>query len=289
MRAFTIKLLLLIPVLFASSAAFGAVSGFSELPNLTAYLECRTTTCTMTDLVQNAENDAGNRLPGTYEYLLGDVATEELALYQITYTLECAETRNIHYGDLGPECVRWSRNFTVNELTLPPDYVTQFGQYATYAGEGPITVHVPINITPTLPSDIAAEADVSSYLRGLPYFSNIFVDAGHPVVTVIFSDGSSAKFVLLDPTAEPGLAFGYVPGSAKDKNGNPISDQQLISGNTQSGTINVTEYAGWANLEGGDLVITGVPVNVDWQDGGTVTVGPLCDSNGNCVLDLNAL
>lgn len=167
--------------------------------------------------------------------------------------------------------------------TAPSDYINQFTQYVTLAEEGPLHATIPPSVTPTLPTDIAAMADVSAYLRGLPEFSNIFFDAGHPVITVEFSDGSTAQFILLDPTAEPGLAFGYVPGSAKDKNGHRISDQQLINANSISAVINGTDYSGWANLASGYLIISNVPVSVDWQQG-VVTVGPLCDQNGNCVL-----
>ena len=60
--------------------ALAAVPGLTQLPNLTAYLECRADTCAMADLQQKAKFDAKSRGTGTYQYLLGNVATGELSL-----------------------------------------------------------------------------------------------------------------------------------------------------------------------------------------------------------------
>jgi hypothetical protein len=254
-------------IIFVTPAT-AAVPGFTLLPKLTAYLECQATTCTKAQLRSKAKQDAKSRGNGDYQYLLGNVATGELDLVNIFY-----EAPIPSQGEPG--------FLVLIQAATPSNYVAQFGQYVTTAGAGPLKANAPPSI-PRLPNDIGGMADLSTYLRGLPQFSNIFFDAGHPIITVTFQDGSSAQFVLLSPTAEPGLAFGYVPGSAKDKNGNPISDQDLINSNPNSGNIIGTNYAGWANLSGGYLIIVGVVVHVDWQTMGTVKVSSICDSEGNC-------
>ena len=75
---------------------FAAVPGLTELPNLTAYLECRADTCTAADLKQKAKQDAKSRGTGTYQYLLGNVISGEIFLIIVDY-----EAPNLGYGEPG--------------------------------------------------------------------------------------------------------------------------------------------------------------------------------------------
>ncbi len=254
-----------------------AVPGFSELPDLTAYLVCLKTTCTTAQLEQNAESDATSRGPGTYQYLLGNVATGALTLVQVKYILE----KLCDYG-----CNTYFKKITLFQQIASSDYVNQFGNYVTYAGEGPPVIHVPAARVPGFSNDIGWEADTSDYLRGLPEFSNIFMASQIFEVEVIFADGTSALFI-----SDPGMyndgafAFTYVAGSAKDANGNPIPDTGL--GGPPLALAGAGVFAGWngAAQNGGFLILPNVPVYYDTDlvpSNGIETIGILCDSNGNC-------
>jgi len=250
--------------------ALAAVPGLTQLPNLTAYLECRADTCAMADLQQKAKFDAKSRGTGTYQYLLGNVATGELSLVIVEY-----EAPNRGYGEPGFVLLRGGG-------PVPSDYTNQFDVYTVAARKGPIVVPVPPTISPKFPTNEAEVAAVSGYLRALPIFSNVFVALDHPIVTVTFSNGDTAKFVYVSAFTEGGIAFRYVPGTARDKNGNPIPDADL------RGVVMLLE-GGQFNGAGSafGILISNVPVYVDWQQGGTVSVGPLCDSDGNCVITVS--
>lgn len=248
-----------------------AVPGLTELPNLTAYLECRADTCTAADLKQKAKLDAKSRGTGTYQYLLGNVMSGEIFLVIVEY-----EAPNRGYGEPG---------FTIlyGGGPVPASYASQFGTYSTAARKGPISVPIPPNISPTFPTGEGEAAAVSGYLRALPIFSNVFVALDHPIVTVTFSNGDTAEFVHVSAFTEGGLAFRYVPGTAKDKNGNPIPDANLRS------IVILLQGAQFNGINSPyGIVISHVPVYVDWQQGGTrsgnITVGPLCDADGNCTV-----
>ncbi len=264
-------------LILSSPASKAAVSAFTELPNLTAYLECRATTCTSAQLEQNAKSDAVSRGPGTYQYLLGNVATGVLMLVQVHYIHE----KLCDYG-----CNTYFTRVTLSQQSPPSDYASQFSSYATYAGEGPIVVHVDPTKVGGFEDDDAWEFDTSGYLRALPEFQSVFI-AQQPIeVEVIFADGTSAIFVSVPAmyNQDPGLAFTYVIGSARDAKGNPIPDTGLIGSTLSLGGAG--QFAGWgaANWNGGFLILPNVPVY--YRGGGTVIVGPVCDNQGNCTSTL---
>jgi RHS repeat-associated protein len=94
-------------------------------------------------------------------------------------------------------------------------------------GFDPTKINVPASRTPGFPTDIGAQADVSSFIRG--QFSSIqgtlTLMTGTVVVTVTFADGTTAQYICAECGDEdPGLAFNYVPGSHKDSKGHPIPD-----------------------------------------------------------------
>lgn len=68
-----------------TAPVMAAVPGFTELPNLTAYLECRAVTCKMSDMEDEAQQYATARGNGVTQYLLGNVATGELELVHVRY------------------------------------------------------------------------------------------------------------------------------------------------------------------------------------------------------------
>src|SRR5262249_2625097 len=51
----------------------------------------------------------------------------------------------------------------------------------------------------------------------------VWVEPGVTTVTVKFQDGTTAKFLLVNPTGT--VTWVYIAGSARDKNGNPINPQ----------------------------------------------------------------
>jgi len=264
-------------VVLIAPGSMAAVPGFTELPNLTAYLECRATTCTTAQLQQNAKNDAVSRGAGTYQYLLGNVSTGLLTLVQVTYIDE----KLCDYG-----CNKYFRKISIYQQTAPSDYVNQFGSYATYAGEGPIVIHVDPTKGPCCyQNDDAWEFDTSGYVRGLPEFASVFLAQQTIQVEVIFSDGSSAVFITVPGmyNEDPNLAFAYVPGTAKDKDGNPLPDS-AFSGLSLT-MVNSGQFAGWsgASQNGGFLILPNVPVyyDTDLRVGGVI-ISTICDSDGNC-------
>jgi hypothetical protein len=87
------------------------------------------------------------------------------------------------------------------------------------------------------PADAGGQADLSSYLRGLPQFSNpASLFQARLIITVTFPDGSKAKYVYISPLVDTGLAFEYILGTHTDKDGNPIPDD-LGSGTPTQGLV----------------------------------------------------
>lgn len=250
--------------------SFAAVPGFTELPNLTAYLECRADTCTAAGLKQQAKADAKIRGTGTYQYLLGNVVSDEILLVIVDY-----EAPNPGYREPG-FIVLYSGG------SVPSNYIGEFNTYSSTARKGPITISIPPAVLTGFPTGPGETATLSNYMRGLPISNNIFVVQNHPIITVTFSNGDTAKFVYVSAFTEGGLAFRYVPGTAKDKNGDDIPNADLNS------VVILMEGGRFNGVNSPfGILISNVPVYIDWQQGGNrgiITAGPLCDSEGNCTV-----
>ncbi len=254
---------------YQANASSSAV--YPGMPGGTSLLMCTNVNCTDSQTEQMASWQAWLKGAGTYYFILGNIATQR------TWAIE-VDIYRVNIGSKTEPQYKMVTDLTEYPLPSPAvyDYQEQWQSQLSFfrSGKGTsITIEKGTRDGEfdTWQPDLGFEGDLSSYLRGLPEAQSIY--QARMIFTVTFPDGSTAQYLYQGPLMDTGLAFEYIVGSHKDKNGHPIPDNPVPTKPTTGVGGGGMASDGVIGGPSGNLLNYLTPISVDTA--GTVVVGPV--------------
>lgn len=242
--------------------------GFDELQPGTRYIECLS--CTDTALQNSAKADAMQKRNGTYYYLLGNISTNRV--WRVSVEVEQYQQSS------GEPSTVW----LYQDSAVSSPMRDEFSTYVTMAKAGATVIEVPGTVSSGYPTNEGGRGDIAHFLRGhsqiAPGLTTRFIFNRNYIVTVRFSDGTTAQFMLVSPLMGTGLSFVPVPNSRKDANGNALPDpSEGGSSSNGGGGGGGGDYQGMRFGNGGGITpqqLYNIQRSLPNVRIGTITVGP---------------